>query len=91
MFICLDEFVLNTVRHERPFDLHALSTPPAFILSQDQTLKKNYNRDNSKKLNEQQRVYRAHKALCAPVSTSHMLGLNFQCTFPLSKKSGRDS
>jgi len=23
------------------FDLHALSTPPAFILSQDQTLKKN--------------------------------------------------
>jgi len=24
-----------------PFDLHALSTPPAFILSQDQTLCKN--------------------------------------------------
>ena len=24
-----------------PLDLHALSTPPAFILSQDQTLKKN--------------------------------------------------
>jgi hypothetical protein len=24
----------------RPFDLHALDTPPAFILSQDQTLKK---------------------------------------------------
>ena len=24
-----------------PFDLHALSTPPAFILSQDQTLNKN--------------------------------------------------
>ncbi|MPN09658.1 hypothetical protein SDC9_156949 [bioreactor metagenome] len=23
-----------------PFDLHALGTPPAFILSQDQTLKK---------------------------------------------------
>jgi hypothetical protein len=23
-----------------PFDLHALDTPPAFILSQDQTLKK---------------------------------------------------
>ena len=25
-----------------PRDLHALSTPPAFILSQDQTLNKNY-------------------------------------------------
>ena len=24
----------------RPFDLHVLSTPPAFILSQDQTLNK---------------------------------------------------
>jgi len=26
-----------------PFDLHALSTPPAFILSQDQTLNKKPN------------------------------------------------
>jgi hypothetical protein len=25
-----------------PFDLHVLSTPPAFILSQDQTLRKNF-------------------------------------------------
>ena len=25
-----------------PFDLHVLSTPPAFVLSQDQTLQKNY-------------------------------------------------
>ena len=24
----------------RPFDLHVLSTPPAFVLSQDQTLQK---------------------------------------------------
>ena len=24
------------------FDLHVLSTPPAFVLSQDQTLQKNY-------------------------------------------------
>jgi len=31
----------------RPLDLHALSTPPAFILSQDQTLKKNiYSKKN---------------------------------------------
>ena len=26
---------------ETPFDLHVLTTPPAFILSQDQTLRKN--------------------------------------------------
>ncbi len=26
----------------RPFDLHVLGTPPAFILSQDQTLNKLY-------------------------------------------------
>ena len=25
-----------------PFDLHVLSTPPAFVLSQDQTLRKDY-------------------------------------------------
>ena len=31
-----------------PFDLHVLSTPPAFILSQDQTLRKfNSNTDRS--------------------------------------------
>ena len=29
--------------HLEPFDLHALSTSPAFVLSQDQTLKKNEN------------------------------------------------
>ena len=40
----------SPVRHcpERPFDLHVLGTPPAFILSQDQTLRswcfKNNNR-----------------------------------------------
>src|SRR5206468_8261807 len=37
----------SAVRHypppegERPFDLHVLGTPPAFILSQDQTLHRN--------------------------------------------------
>jgi hypothetical protein len=30
------------VAPKSPRDLHALSTPPAFILSQDQTLNKNY-------------------------------------------------
>ena len=30
----LDAFVLTIC----PFDLHVLSTPPAFVLSQDQTL-----------------------------------------------------
>ena len=28
-------------KYAAPFDLHVLSTPPAFILSQDQTLVKN--------------------------------------------------
>ena len=29
-------------KHLTPFDLHVLGTPPAFVLSQDQTLKKLY-------------------------------------------------
>ena len=29
-------------RRASPFDLHVLGTPPAFILSQDQTLEKNH-------------------------------------------------
>ena len=29
---------------EKPFDLHVLTTPPAFILSQDQTLRKRESR-----------------------------------------------
>ena len=32
-----------------PFDLHVLSTPPAFILSQDQTLRKRKNANNTGK------------------------------------------
>ena len=31
-----------------PFDLHVLSTPPAFILSQDQTLLKYFDPDQNK-------------------------------------------
>jgi hypothetical protein len=41
----VDSYVLLTrlpVAPKSPRDLHALSTPPAFILSQDQTLNKNY-------------------------------------------------
>ena len=34
--------------HRSSFDLHVLSTPPAFVLSQDQTLQKNMK--NQKKL-----------------------------------------
>ena len=30
-----------------PFDLHVLSTPPAFVLSQDQTLHKNFQSEES--------------------------------------------
>ena len=41
----VDSYVLLTrlpLGLATPFDLHALGTPPAFILSQDQTLKKNF-------------------------------------------------
>ena len=34
-----------------PFDVHVLSTPPAFVLSQDQTLQKNYFSKNRLALN----------------------------------------
>ena len=33
---------LHFVGRKVPFDLHVLSTPPAFILSQDQTLDQNF-------------------------------------------------
>ncbi|OGM91576.1 hypothetical protein A3A20_01365 [Candidatus Wolfebacteria bacterium RIFCSPLOWO2_01_FULL_45_19] len=33
---------LVLVQNTRPFDLHALSTPPAFILDQDQILNKSF-------------------------------------------------
>ena len=33
------------INHNTPFDLHVLSTPPAFVLSQDQTLHKMYYRE----------------------------------------------
>ena len=38
-----------------PFDLHVLSTPPAFVLSQDQTLQQIWkiHPDNSKKIAEE--------------------------------------
>ncbi len=38
MFPVSNELPLNA----NPFDLHVLSTPPAFILSQDQTLRTVY-------------------------------------------------
>ncbi len=31
-----------SIAGQTPFDLHVLGTPPAFVLSQDQTLKKSY-------------------------------------------------
>ena len=37
-----------------PFDLHVLSTPPAFVLSQDQTLQKNKQKITGKKQRNQQ-------------------------------------
>jgi hypothetical protein len=37
----LTRLPVNPKKLRIPLDLHALSTPPAFILSQDQTLNKN--------------------------------------------------
>ena len=37
-----------------PFDLHVLSTPPAFVLSQDRTLQKNKQKITGKKQRNQQ-------------------------------------
>ena len=39
--VCKSPWVLSETR---PIDLHALSTPPAFILDQDQILKNNHQR-----------------------------------------------
>lgn len=36
------EVIRETLERETSFDLHALSTPPAFILDQDQILNKNH-------------------------------------------------
>ena len=49
------------------FDLHVLSTPPAFILSQDQTLQQKPVRANSDRL--RQRVPAVHEGN-TPVATS---------------------
>ncbi|RKX31186.1 MAG: hypothetical protein DRP71_13800 [Verrucomicrobia bacterium] len=37
---------------EFSFDLHVLTTPPAFILSQDQTLRKNFRRFMNPRIHE---------------------------------------
>jgi len=36
------DFSRSVLSMRIPFDLHVLSTPPAFVLSQDQTLKLNF-------------------------------------------------
>ena len=36
-----------------PFDLHVLSTPPAFILSQNRTLHKKNHEENRKRLSQE--------------------------------------
>jgi len=47
LFLIFDFKGVLSDSEARPFDLHALSTPPAFILSQDQTLKKNENPESN--------------------------------------------
>ena len=59
-----------------PLDLHALSTPPAFILSQDQTLIKN--RRNT-------RMYFVFLTICLGGLTSETLGLALECDYLIFK------
>lgn len=40
--LALTNFTEHSVLNVSPFDLHVLGTPPAFVLSQDQTLHKIY-------------------------------------------------
>ena len=51
---------------EKPFDLHVLTTPPAFILSQDQTLRK-----------RESRILVIHELLLVPARrlAPHILGI----------------
>ena len=46
-----------------PFDLHVLSTPPAFVLSQDQTLQKNKQKITGKKQRNQQNKNKQQQTL----------------------------
>ena len=41
-------YFIRRIRNQASFDLHVLSTPPAFVLSQDQTLYKLYLNDHSR-------------------------------------------
>ena len=72
-----------------PFDLHVLSTPPAFVLSQDQTLQKNYFSKNRLALNYLfKEIYLGHllKADAAHSSVrKHCALFSFQRTSDLSK------
>ena len=56
-----------------PFDLHVLSTPPAFVLSQDQTLQKN------KQKNYRQKTKKSTKQKQTTNTKNH-----FQCPHPCS-------
>ncbi len=51
-------------RRALPLDLHVLGTPPAFILSQDQTLQKSRYLNQSTKRNADIRNYYSKKFLC---------------------------
>ena len=74
----LTSYILQPKSHSiwSPFDLHVLGTPPAFILSQDQTLWKNvFNRTgNIGPLNTRFWCSRQHRHFCC-------LSLVFYCRF----------
>ena len=57
----------SSTHHQRwwafPFDLHVLSTPPAFVLSQDQTLQKNKQKTITGKKQRNQQNNNKHQQL----------------------------
>ena len=73
-----------------PFDLHVLSTPPAFVLSQDQTLhqkpfksEESQNNERPKNLTKTKQTTTTHQKQCAawPLSKNK--------TFPLPNRRGQ--
>ena len=49
--------LIPAIRCRNPFDLHVLSTPPAFILSQDQTLKKDLSPSYNRIISDVRKIY----------------------------------
>ena len=74
--------------HESPFDLHVLTTPPAFILSQDQTLRKESSEPSDSRTTLRVRLlshaYSKYLRLIGGPNQSHKV--NLKELFPLRER-----